>query len=75
MRYERDAVGDEPQCRNCGRKVDATLARVLGDNDGHLPACRECTEAPSGNSYVNDSMAAISYWARGQDGRRGRADR
>lgn len=74
MRYERDAVGDEPQCRNCGRKVDATLARVLGDNDGHLPACRECAEAPSGNTYVSDSGAAIGYWLRGAGDQAGRAE-
>jgi len=74
MRYERDAVGDEPQCRNCGRKIDATLARVLGDNDGHLPACRECAEAPSGNTYVSDSGAAIGYWLRGAGDGRGRAE-
>jgi len=63
MRYDREAIGDEPQCRQCGRKVDADIARVLGDNDGNLPTCRECRQPNSNNPTASDSRAAAEYWA------------
>jgi len=32
----------EKVCRNCGEPVPSTIARVLGDNDGCVPACPHC---------------------------------
>ena len=38
-------------CRNCGHHVAADFARVLGDNDGRVHACPECTESWSDLRY------------------------
>ena len=35
--------GAEGVCRNCGADIPARIGRVVGDNDGCVPACGEPT--------------------------------
>jgi hypothetical protein len=64
-----------PHCRHCGARIDATIARVVGDNDGRVPQCRQCTEGIS-----RTTRAATATDARGDGfrvapaGRRGGAE-
>lgn len=45
-------------CKNCGSDVEAGLARVMGNNNGNIPACSDCTVNPHGMSYESDVAAA-----------------
>jgi len=71
MRFERDAIGDEPRCLQCDRKVDPETARVLGDNDNNVPTCRECRDPESNNKTQSDSRAVVDYYSEvaGSEGR------
>lgn len=42
------ADGPRNQCLSCGRDVTPALARVCGDNNGCVPACRECRDGLDG---------------------------
>ena len=44
-----DIATDEPTrvCLDCGHDVPNGIARVLGDNDGNVPRCPDCTDGVS----------------------------
>lgn len=69
-----DSDGAERECRNCGRTIDPTIARVVGDNDNCVQRCKDCAEG-----YSRTVVAAQA--ARGDGlrvaakGRRGGGDR
>lgn len=44
--------GDEQgACLSCGRAIPARIARVCGDNDGNVPACKRCAETLHGRAF------------------------
>lgn len=43
------------ECRNCGRQLSPRQARVLGDNDGCVDQCDECTDRTSTANAARDS--------------------
>jgi NAD-dependent SIR2 family protein deacetylase len=60
MRYDQQAEADEPQCLNCGHKIDPKTARVLGDNNNNVPECAECRDPTSNNQITSNVRAALS---------------
>lgn len=47
----RDDEPDADECLDCGARVGDAFARVLGDNDGRVHACPDCTESWSDLHY------------------------
>jgi len=47
-----------PHCRHCGAAVDPEIARVVGDNDGRVPRCRQCAEGISRTTRAATATAA-----------------
>lgn len=47
---------DENCCRNCERELSASQARVVGDNDGCVPQCDECSD------YHTVATAVMQYY-------------
>ena len=41
-----------PQCLNCGSHVTNEFARVMGDNDGHVHACVNCSDNHPGEAVA-----------------------
>lgn len=37
----------DAECLHCGRAIDATIARVVGDNDNCVQRCKDCAEGYS----------------------------
>lgn len=56
----RDDAPDRAAVCQCGAPVDPELARVLGDNDGRVAACRECSDPGCGDAYEYDASAAVA---------------
>jgi hypothetical protein len=40
-----DNAENQSQCQSCGNHVSRDFARVFGNNDGEVWACRDCTTA------------------------------
>lgn len=51
-----DPNADENCCRNCERELSAAQARIVGDNDGCVPQCDECSQ------YHTVATAVIQYY-------------
>lgn len=48
----------------CGRDLSAYTARVLGDNDGNIPQCEQCTD-------YKRVVKAVTYALKDEGERRG----
>jgi hypothetical protein len=48
---DTEAPVERGVCEACGAEVGAEFARVLGDNDGRIHACPECSESWSDLRY------------------------
>ena len=58
--YPHGRTPDAPTCEGCGTAISPEIARVVGDNDGRVPRCRNCTDGTS-----RTTRAATATDARG----------
>ena len=62
---------DAPTCDNCNQRISPEIARVVGDNDGRVPRCRQCTEGISRTTRAATATAARGDGLRvSKEGRR-----
>jgi len=54
-----DALGPERECLSCGRDVPPAVARVAGDNDGNVEACRHCHHGVDGGPLKSTTRTAV----------------
>jgi hypothetical protein len=65
---------DAHPCRTCATReddpnhdIDDEVLRVVGDNDGRVPVCRECYDSAQGREWTSTVSAVVHY--RGARGR------
>jgi hypothetical protein len=56
--YPHGTTPEAPTCEGCGARVSPEIARVVGDNDGRVPRCRQCTEGISRTTRAATATAA-----------------
>jgi len=61
-----DADPDRDQCARCESDIDATTARVLGDDNGIVPACEQCIASTNGSRFAT-AAKAVRHWLTDHD--------
>jgi hypothetical protein len=64
---------EAPTCEGCGARVSPEIARVVGDNDGRVPRCRQCTDGISRTTAAATGAHADGFRVA-PAGRRGGAE-
>lgn len=67
-RNDTDAAAG-PHCRNCGAAISPRVARVIGDNDRTVAACKHCAEPRDGRRRHRSTTAAALAVRRRERGR------
>jgi len=56
------------ECLNCGAAIDARVSKVVGDNNGNVPACKRCFAGRSGRDAVKTTASAVRLCRRRETG-------
>jgi len=71
--YPHGTTPDAPTCEGCNARISPEIARVVGDNDGRVPRCRNCTEGISRTTRAATGAHADGFRVA-PAGRRGGAE-
>jgi len=62
--HAHGSTPSDPRCERCGAPVAAEIARVVGDNDGRVARCRNCTEGISRTTRAAINTDALGHGLR-----------